>query len=189
MKNKGVIHCDVKPENILFVDDKFRDVKLIDFGSSCENYKLGFSYVQSRMYRAPEIVFECPYDHAIDIWSVGCILFEIVNNTPLFPAQDQNELLEFFMITLGDIPLNLFKKGQNFQQFYHWSHSRQEYVLKRCKTSTLGSGPLKAESQTISSILGENVNPLLLDLIEQCIKYNPKERITAEQALQHKYFQ
>ena len=45
MKNKGVIHCDVKPENILFADDKFRNVKLIDFGSSCENYKLGFSYV------------------------------------------------------------------------------------------------------------------------------------------------
>ena len=57
MKNKGVIHCDVKPDNILFTDDKFRNIKLIDFGSSCEHYKIGFSYVQSRMYRAPEIVF------------------------------------------------------------------------------------------------------------------------------------
>ena len=73
------------------------------------------------MYRAPEIVFECPYEHAIDIWSVGCILFEMANNTPLFPAQDQNELLEFFIITLGEIPLDLFKKGRNFSQFYHWS--------------------------------------------------------------------
>lgn len=62
IKKVGVIHCDLKPENILFTDDQcLSGVKLIDFGSSCFNYKTGFSYVQSRYYRSPEIVLGLPY--------------------------------------------------------------------------------------------------------------------------------
>lgn len=107
MKNKGIIHCDIKPENILFTDDSTDGFKIIDFGNSCESYKTGFSYVQSRMYRAPEIVLGVPYGHPIDMWSLGCVLFEMVNGTPLFPAKDERELLEYFKITLGDIPTEL----------------------------------------------------------------------------------
>jgi dual specificity tyrosine-phosphorylation-regulated kinase 2/3/4 len=58
----GVIHCDLKPENLLFVDDKKAKMKVIDFGSSCLNYREGFTYVQSRYYRAPEIVLGLPYN-------------------------------------------------------------------------------------------------------------------------------
>ncbi len=57
----GVIHCDLKPENILFTNDKAEQLKVIDFGSSCFNYKTGFTYVQSRYYRAPEILLGLPY--------------------------------------------------------------------------------------------------------------------------------
>ncbi len=56
-----MIHCDLKPENILFTDEKLDSIKVIDFGSSCFSYKTGFSYVQSRYYRAPEIVLGLPY--------------------------------------------------------------------------------------------------------------------------------
>jgi serine/threonine protein kinase len=58
----GVIHCDLKPENILFTSDKADQLKVIDFGSSCFNYKTGFTYVQSRYYRAPEILLGLPYN-------------------------------------------------------------------------------------------------------------------------------
>lgn len=58
----GVIHCDLKPENILFTDVRCENIKVIDFGSSCFNYKSGFTYVQSRYYRAPEILLGLPYD-------------------------------------------------------------------------------------------------------------------------------
>jgi serine/threonine protein kinase len=57
-----VIHCDLKPENILYSDIKNMLVKIIDFGSSCTRSEDGFSYVQSRFYRAPEIVLGLPYD-------------------------------------------------------------------------------------------------------------------------------
>lgn len=69
---------------------------MIDFGSSCFNYKEGFSYVQSRYYRAPEIVLGMPYNCAADMWSLGCIVAEMVMGRPLFPAIDENELMECF---------------------------------------------------------------------------------------------
>jgi len=95
LKTKGIIHCDLKPENVLFTDDSFTQVKLIDFGASCEDCKSGFSYVQSRFYRAPEILLGNRYDQGVDMWSLGCIIYELVCGAPLFPANDENELLEF----------------------------------------------------------------------------------------------
>ena len=61
LKYVGVIHCDLKPENILYTDSTKEKLKIVDFGSSCFNYKAGFTYVQSRFYRAPEIVLGLPY--------------------------------------------------------------------------------------------------------------------------------
>lgn len=101
----------MKPENIMFTDHKCEEVKIIDFGTSCEDFKTGFSYVQSRMYRSPEVLFGVPYDYSIDMWSLGCILFEMVNGSPLFPAHDENELLEYWIITLGEINNDSFKYG------------------------------------------------------------------------------
>lgn len=61
------------------------------------------------MYRAPEVVLGLPYSHSIDMWSLGCVIFEMVNGTPLFPGQDENELLEYFTITLGELPESLIE--------------------------------------------------------------------------------
>jgi len=144
MKNKGIIHCDIKPENVMFTNDRFNNIKIIDFGISCENYITGFSYVQSRMYRAPEIVMGIPYDHSIDMWSVGCILFEMLNGSPLFPARDENELLEFFVVTLGDIPADLSTRlGKNYKSFFKWNEEEGCVKLIRSKKSTLGADPLQ----------------------------------------------
>ena len=44
------------------------------------------------------------YDFEVDMWSVGCILFELITGQPLFPAKDENELLEYFIVTLGEVP-------------------------------------------------------------------------------------
>ena len=73
----GIIHCDLKPENILIKSYRRCEIKIIDLGSSCfqsDNLSL---YVQSRSYRAPEVMLGLPYDQKIDLWSVGCILAEL----------------------------------------------------------------------------------------------------------------
>ena len=75
--NSGYIHCDLKPENILFRAENKSSVKIIDFGSACRDNKKIFTYIQSRYYRAPEVILELDYSAKIDIWSLGCILFEL----------------------------------------------------------------------------------------------------------------
>jgi dual specificity tyrosine-phosphorylation-regulated kinase 2/3/4 len=62
MKKQHIVHCDLKPENVLFKDSIKKDIKIIDFGSGCFDNENGFSYVQSRYYRAPEVVIGMSYD-------------------------------------------------------------------------------------------------------------------------------
>ena len=73
----GLIHCDLKPENILVKSYSRCEIKVIDLGSSCFETDHLCSYVQSRSYRAPEVILGLPYGKKIDIWSLGCILAEL----------------------------------------------------------------------------------------------------------------
>ena len=77
MHSLGLIHCDLKPENILIKSYSRCLVKVIDIGSSCFVSDSLCSYVQSRSYRAPEVILGLPYGPKIDIWSLGCILAEL----------------------------------------------------------------------------------------------------------------
>ncbi|RRT76071.1 hypothetical protein B296_00026015 [Ensete ventricosum] len=80
----GLIHCDLKPENILIKSYSRCEVKVIDLGSSCFETDHLCSYVQSRSYRAPEVILGLPYDKKIDIWSLGCILAELCTGNVCF---------------------------------------------------------------------------------------------------------
>jgi serine/threonine protein kinase len=91
----GLIHCDLKPENILVKSYSRCEIKVIDLGSSCFQTDHLCSYVQSRSYRAPEVILGLPYDQKIDMWSLGCILAELcsgnvspslLNVSVLFPV-------------------------------------------------------------------------------------------------------
>ncbi|QQP41410.1 Uncharacterized protein FKW44_015767, partial [Caligus rogercresseyi] len=79
-----IIHCDLKPENILLCNPKRSAIKIVDFGSSCQLGKRIYLYIQSRFYRSPEVLLGIPYDLAIDMWSLGCILVEMHTGEPLF---------------------------------------------------------------------------------------------------------
>ncbi|RHY25317.1 hypothetical protein DYB32_010193, partial [Aphanomyces invadans] len=73
----NVVHCDLKPENILLRKPKSTQIAVIDFGSSCFHHATFFTYIQSRFYRAPEVVLGLPYGMPIDMWSFACILGEL----------------------------------------------------------------------------------------------------------------
>ena len=87
LRENSIVHCDLKPENILIKSYSRSEIKVIDFGSSCFIHDHLSSYVQSRSYRAPEVILGCSYDYKIDIWSLGCILAELLTGYVLF----QNE--------------------------------------------------------------------------------------------------
>ena len=77
IKEQEIIHCDLKPENILLKTPTKSGLKIIDFGSSCFLDEVVYTYIQSRFYRAPEIMLGIPYSYAIDMWSFGCIVAEL----------------------------------------------------------------------------------------------------------------
>ncbi|TWW68157.1 Homeodomain-interacting protein kinase 3 [Takifugu flavidus] len=89
LKSMGLIHADLKPENIMLVDpvrQPYR-VKVIDFGSASHVSKAVCStYLQSRYYRAPEIILGLPFCEAIDMWSLGCVIAELFLGWPLYPG-------------------------------------------------------------------------------------------------------
>jgi serine/threonine protein kinase len=70
----GVIHCDLKPENIMIKSYQPFEVKIVDFGNACFPQDHMGNYIQSRSYRAPEAIFGLQNTYKIDIWSIGCIL-------------------------------------------------------------------------------------------------------------------
>ena len=96
MHEKRIVHRDLKPENILLMNG---EVKICDFGSSKfidEQTFKNTPYVVSRYYRAPELILATnKYNEAIDIWAVGCILFELLTRTPTFPGDTEGlQILE-----------------------------------------------------------------------------------------------
>ena len=90
LAQSNIIHCDLKPENILLRHPKRSAIKLIDFGSSCRDSKGPvYTYIQSRYYRAPEVILGTRYGMAIDMWSLGCTLIEMHTGEPLFGGANE----------------------------------------------------------------------------------------------------
>ncbi|TPX32468.1 hypothetical protein SmJEL517_g04486 [Synchytrium microbalum] len=112
--NVQVVHCDMKPENILLRDhqNKGSALKVIDFGSSCFINERAYSYIQSRFYRSPEVILGAPYGCPIDVWSLGCILMELLTGTPIFPGTSEHDQLLLISRLLGPLPSSLVSSGQ-----------------------------------------------------------------------------
>lgn len=97
LREMGIIHCDIKPENIMLVNDTNCHVKIIDFGSSVSVYnKCAYTYIQSRFYRAPEIILQLNYKCSIDMWSLATLVFELHCGYPLFDGE--NEVLKLLFL-------------------------------------------------------------------------------------------
>jgi dual specificity tyrosine-phosphorylation-regulated kinase 2/3/4 len=107
MKRYNIIHCDLKPENILLVTSKKSAIKVIDFGTGCFENSTYYTYIQSRYYRAPEIMLGISYNCSIDMWSVGCIVIELFYGYPIFAGEDEAEQLAIIMEFIGMPPTKL----------------------------------------------------------------------------------
>eukprot|EP00759_Apiculatamorpha_spiralis_P038442 PhF_6_TR37632/c0_g2_i1/m.55978/K08825/DYRK1; dual specificity tyrosine-phosphorylation-regulated kinase 1 len=107
-----IIHCDLKPENILLKDSHRSGLKIIDFGCSCYDTARVRQYIQTRFYRAPEIMLRLPYSTPIDLWSLGCILVELHTGRPLFPGKTEEEQLHRITAVLGPIPQQMIMSSR-----------------------------------------------------------------------------
>lgn len=123
---RRIVHCDLKPENILLVSDEVMNrlldskpvmgdansiIKLIDFGSACFEEKTGFTYIQSRFYRSPEVLVGINYDSAIDMWSLGCVAAELFLGLPILPGVHELDQLGRIQEMIGDVPEWMLDQG------------------------------------------------------------------------------
>ncbi|PVU96958.1 hypothetical protein BB559_002188 [Furculomyces boomerangus] len=173
----NVLHRDLKPSNLLLNSNC--DLKICDFGlargvnMNQDDGSAGFmtEYVATRWYRAPEIMLTFKeYTKAIDVWSVGCILAEIISGRPLFPGRDYHHQLQLILNILGTPTMDDYCGIK--------SRRAREYVR---------SLPLKKKADF--SKLFPNANPLAVDMIEKMLTFNPKRRISVEEALAHPYLE
>ncbi|XP_059927492.1 homeodomain-interacting protein kinase 3 isoform X6 [Gadus macrocephalus] len=121
LKSMGLIHADLKPENIMLVDpvrQPYR-VKVIDFGSASHVSKAVCStYLQSRYYRAPEIILGLQFCEAIDMWSLGCVIAELFLGWPLYPGSLEYDQIRYISQTQGSPGELLLNAGTKTGRFF-----------------------------------------------------------------------
>ncbi|XP_061704517.1 probable myosin light chain kinase DDB_G0279831 isoform X1 [Cydia pomonella] len=201
LHDNKLTHTDLKPENILFVDSDYEvlsvyasskkkhdlrrvkrsDVRLIDFGSATFDHEHHSTIVSTRHYRAPEVILELGWSQPCDVWSIGCIMFELHLGITLFQTHDNREHLAMMERILGPIPYRMARKTRT-KYFYHgkldWDEksSAARYVRENCK-------PLLRYQQSNSE-----EHRQLFDLITRMLEYEPSQRITLREALKHPFF-
>jgi len=114
----GLVHSDIKPENILLASYSKAKVKVIDFGSSCYLSDRQSSYIQSRSYRAPEVVLGLPYDGKIDVWSLGCVIAEMYTGNVTFQNDSVTSMLSRIESICGTFPSHMIENGRQSAQFF-----------------------------------------------------------------------
>ncbi|CAJ2506355.1 Uu.00g004850.m01.CDS01 [Anthostomella pinea] len=128
-----LIHCDLKPENILLKNLESPIIKIIDFGSACDERQTVYTYIQSRFYRSPEVLLGLPYSSAIDMWSLGCIVVELFLGLPLFPGSSEYNQVSRIVEMLGNPPNWMIEVGKQAGDFFEKRQDefgRKTYHLK-----------------------------------------------------------
>jgi len=182
-----LIHCDLKPENILIKSYSRCEVKVIDFGSSCFVDDHLSSYVQSRSYRAPEVMLGLPYDQKIDLWSLGCILAELWTGYVLFQNDSVQSLLARILGIIGEFPYHLMTRGRYVPQYFTQDGQLYQEI----------DGPACAERGRRLHLLVPKKTSLrqrmrteseeFLDFLTQLLQLDPSKRPTAAEALKHPF--
>lgn len=165
----SIVHCDLKPENLLFKENSNTQLTIIDFGSSCFMHERIHSYIQSRFYRAPEIVLGVPYDASIDVWSLGCLVFEMITGEVLFPAENEEDLIGLVIELQGMPPQDLLEKAQKKLKIFD------------CDVIFLSNNrEIKPKSRKL--VTG---NAKIHDFILKCIEWEPEKRLKVDNAILH----
>ena len=180
LQQSRIIHCDLKPENILLKQSGRSGIKVIDFGSSCYFDKKIFTYIQSRFYRAPEIILGISYTSAIDMWSFGCILVEMFTGVPIFAGENETQQLLYMQEYLGIPPYEVLIRSTRKQLFFD-----SEYKPKIVPDS---KGRIrKPGSKNLRELL-KAADERFIRLIECCFIWDPVYRITPQQAILNEWF-
>lgn len=178
----SLIHADLKPENILIKSKRECEIKVIDLGSSFFHHDVRSSFVQSRSYRAPEVILGAPYDSKIDIWSLGCILVELVTGEVLFKDHPGAQMLARMESILGKFPLHVLNAGKYTKRYFLNDGRIFEQNVDR-SIDVLTPNP-----SNLNLIL-DSFDPQMADFVSMLLSLDPQKRPSADKALRHPWLQ
>jgi len=174
-----IIHRDLKPENILLKNDNSLDLVLCDFGLSIEYSKLdnedeyGKYNVQSSWYRAPEPFLKIDYDMSLDIWSLGCIAYELYWKKPLFKCNTNKDLFISHNVFLGPPSLSFLEKYPYIHEYYD-DIKNPSIIYFRNKVYSIKNIEFKQNHKS---------NYELFEIILLCCKWDSKLRLKPNEAI------
>lgn len=210
----GLVHSDIKPENILLSSYSRARVKVIDFGSSCYVTDRQSSYIQSRSYRAPEVVLGLPYDGKIDIWSLGCVIAEMYTGQVTFQNDSIVSMLSRIEAICGSFPRYMIDNGRQSGHFFtptgllyeriendednssdpdasasyeEESNEESRFHVFQPKTTTMAER-LGFDSDLLHRnrrTWEEDEKALFVDFVTKLLTIDPNKRPNADEALEH----
>nr|POF03988.1 serine/threonine-protein kinase prp4 [Quercus suber] len=202
MKKCEIIHADLKPDNIL-ISDKLSVLKVCDLGTATTVTEAEITpYLVSRFYRAPEVILGMEIGYPIDMWSIGCTLFELYTGRILFAGTDNNQMLRIIQECRGKIPMRMLKLSQLAAEHFDQegifiSQERDKITGKVSSHRIPGMKSAAVSGKELKTRLGGNVHGLsptekkeheaFVDLMEKCLQLDPNRRITPNDALRHHF--
>ncbi|OSS54251.1 hypothetical protein B5807_00396 [Epicoccum nigrum] len=206
LQNCQVIHLDLKPDNVLVSADK-KTVKLADFGTAVDKRDNieRTEYLVSRFYRAPEIILGMEIGYAVDMWAVGCTVYELWTGKILFTGRSNNQMIKAFMDCLGWPTEKLLKKGllnnvlehfeagpplkfisrevDQYNQLSVRKIEQQKKVSRDIKTRVHDAARGIAQGGPSAAELND-----FADLLNGTLHMNVEKRMQPKEALAHKFF-
>ncbi|KAF5278924.1 hypothetical protein FQR65_LT15483 [Abscondita terminalis] len=199
LKKTGILHADIKPDNILVNESKLV-LKLCDFGSASLITDNEITpYLVSRFYRSPEIILGIPYDFGIDMWSAACTIYELYTGRIMFSGKSNNQMLKFFMDLKGKFPNKVVRKGafkdQHFDSNCNFLYHEIDKVTEREKIVVMSVVKASRDLQS-ELVAGQALPPdqlrkvtQLKDFLEKALSIDPAKRISLNNSLTHQFIQ
>ncbi|KAJ7929390.1 hypothetical protein B0H13DRAFT_948617 [Mycena leptocephala] len=179
MRHHRIVHCDLKPENVLLRHPAKSAIKVIDFGSSCLEHEKIYTYIQSRFYRSPEVILGMNYHMAIDMWSLGCILAELYTGFPIFPGENEQEQLSCIMEVLGIPDKEFVNRSSRKKLFFDPNGTPRAVINSKGRRRRPGT-------KTLAQVLRCN-DEEFVDFIAKCLVWDPERRIKPQAAMRHPF--
>ncbi|EPB84523.1 CMGC/DYRK/DYRK2 protein kinase [Mucor circinelloides 1006PhL] len=186
LSEHNVIHCDLKPENILLKQPDRSGIRVIDYGSSCYANEKVYTYIQSRFYRAPEVILGLDYGLPIDMWSTGCILAELYTGKPLFPGENEPDQLACIMQLLGVPSKDYLDRCTRKKQFFDMYDQPRKSINSKGKKRRPNSLTF---TEALRRSTYDNFDRDFGDFISKCLTWEPDERLKPHEALSHPWIQ